>query len=93
MDSDTTLKLATLIATTIIAIFTAWIGYKTKQIEKVASDTHKLVNYQSMLLARQHERTALALAKFTGHPEDIAQAETATRLRQESEAKQASLKN
>lgn len=105
MDNDTIIRLATLIGTTIVGIFTAWIAYKTKQLEagqkeikkdqevakKTTDDTHKLVNYQSMLLARQHEQTANSLARLTGNADDIKQAETATRLREESEAKQASL--
>lgn len=100
MDNETAVQIATLVTTTIIAIFTAWITYKTKQlewaqkkIEKTANDTHHLVNYQSLLLARQHEVTARSLARITGLEEDISQAKTATRLRQEAEEKQASLAN
>lgn len=105
MDNDTILKLATLVSTTVIALVTAWIAYKTKQLERgqahikktaeeakqTTNDTHKLVNYQSMILARQHEHTAKSLAAITNNPDDIKQAETATRLREESEAKQQSL--
>lgn len=100
MDNDTIIKLATIIAGLLTTIFGTWITYKMKQvertqakIEKTAVDTHKLVNYQSMLLARQHEVTARSLARITGDPEDIKEAENATRLREESEAKQASLQN
>lgn len=107
MDNDTAIRIATLVTTTIIAIFTAWIGFKTKQLEwgqkeikktadsakQTTDDTHKLVNYQSMILARQHEQTARSLAAITNNPEDIKQAETATRLREEAEAKQASLQS
>lgn len=98
MSHETIIAVATLIASTIATLFTAWITYKTKQLEigqaalkKTTDETHKLTNSQSLILARQHEVTARSLAQLTGSPDDITQAETATRLRQESEAKQESL--
>lgn len=99
--------IATTVITPIIAIIATWVAFKMKQLEwgqreikktaetakQTTDDTHKLVNYQSMILARQHEHTAKSLAAITKSPEDIKQAETATRLREESEAKQASLQS
>lgn len=93
MDNDTILDIVKIVVTAVVGLVTAWIAYKQKQLETVQRDTHKLVNYQSMLLAQNRDFFARRLAAITQDPEDIKEAENATRLRQESEAKQASLKS